>query len=275
MRIVFFTSVGFQSDELFLCMFSRVARRFPDIRVVAVSPQETLRRRLSSLLSRYWKKMRRVGLLNTLEILSSFPLQKFFAWRDRKTTQRLLQQLSDPAMAIDNDCVVYVKTVNGVDAVQAMRALEPDVIIQAGAGILRPCLFKIARLGALNLHHGIAPLIRGMDSIYWALWEQRPDWLGSTVHWIDEGIDTGEVLAYAPVTPLFPGEGYPALFARATDKGVDQLVETLVRLEAGEKWSVPPPAHTGVYRSTMSGWKLLILHVRLTLQHKAQWATPA
>ncbi|MBV8232444.1 MAG: hypothetical protein JO329_20880 [Planctomycetaceae bacterium] len=46
------------------------------------------------------------------------------------------------------------------------------------------------KIGTLNLHHGIAPSIRGMNSIYWALWEGRPEWIGSTVHFIDKGIDT-------------------------------------------------------------------------------------
>lgn len=275
MRIVFFTRVGFQSDELFSYMFSRVAQHFPDVRVVAVSPQETKLRAFSNVLSRHWKKMRRLGLLHTLEILSSYPLRVYCASQDHKVARRLLRQLPRPAITAGTDRVVYVKTVNGADAIEAMRALEPDIIIQAGAGILHQRLFTTARLGAVNLHHGIAPLIRGMNSIYWALWEKRPDWLGSTVHWIDEGIDTGTVLAYAPITPLFAGEGYPALFARATHNGVDQLVAALVRLQAGEKWIVPPPAPTSVYRSSMSGWRLLILRVRLTVQrltHRSQRA---
>jgi len=265
-RIVLFTRVGFQSDELFSYMFSKVAQRFLDVRVVAVSPQEAKVRALSSVLSRYWKKVRRLGLLNSLEILSSYPLQMFCASRDNKAVSRLLRQLPRPALTVDTARVVYVQSTNGADAVQAMRLLEPDLIIQAGAGILRPTLFKTARLGAVNLHHGIASLIRGMNSIYWALGERKHVWLGSTVHWVDEGIDTGAVLAYAPIAPQFPGEGYPALFVRATQKGVDQLVATLMRLEAREKWIVPPPAQTSVYRSTMSGWRLLTIRVRLPLQ---------
>jgi methionyl-tRNA formyltransferase len=266
MRIVLFTRVGFQSDELFVYMFSRVVQRFPDAHVVAVAPQETTMRAFASLLSKYWRKMRRLGLLNTVEILTSYPLQVLLASQDQKNARRLLRQLPRPAMPLDGDRVVYVRTVNGADAIQAMTALEPDVIVQAGAGILRPGLFKTARLGTVNLHHGIAPLIRGMSSIYWALWEKRPDWLGATIHWIDEGIDTGEVLAYAPIAPVAPGEGYPALFAQATQKGVDQLVKTLTRLEAGEQWVVPPAASTSVHRSTISGWKLLILRLRPILQ---------
>jgi methionyl-tRNA formyltransferase len=171
---------------------------------------------------------------------------------------------------LDSARIIYVRTVNGPDAIHVMRTLTPDVIIQAGAGILRPRLFKLARCGTLNVHHGIAPLIRGMDSIYWGLWEKRPEWLGATVHWIDEGIDTGTVLAYAPVAACGPGEAYPALFVRATQQGVACLVETLTRLAAGEKWAVPSAGAPGVYRSTISGWKLAALALRQTFQRSGR-----
>jgi len=234
--------------------------------VVAVVPRETYLRAYLSRLVRSWRKVRRLGLVSSLEIVSSYPLQRFFGSEDDKASQRLLQQLPRPAVPLDLHRVVQVTSVNDADAIEAMEALKPDLIIQAGAGILRARLFTTARLGAVNLHHGIAPLIRGMDSIYWALWANRPDWLGATVHWIDDGIDTGAVLAYAPIAPRLTGEGYPALYARATQHGADQLVRTLVRLEAGEKWSVAPPALTGVYRSTISGWRLLTLRIRSALQ---------
>src|SRR5882762_6125586 len=113
MRIVFFTKRGFQSRELFLYMFSRVAHHFPDVHVVAVTPQETKLSTCSSLLSRYWRKMRRLGVLDTLEILSSFPLQMFCASRDNAKTRSLLQHLPRPPVTVDGRRVALVRTVNG------------------------------------------------------------------------------------------------------------------------------------------------------------------
>jgi len=126
MRIAFFTTGGFRTDELFLYMFARVAQRFPDVHIVAVSPpREWSSKGFSSLLSRYCRKMRRLGLLETLEIVSSYPLQRFFRSRDHKTTQRRLQQLPRTAIALDQDRVVFVQSVNGPDAIQTMTSLQP------------------------------------------------------------------------------------------------------------------------------------------------------
>ena len=123
-------------------------------------------------------------------------------------------------------------------------------------------------MGTLNLHHGIAPLIRGMESIYWGLWERRPEWIGATVHFIDEGIDTGGTLAYFRVDPIEPGEGFASLFSRATEGGVRQLTQVVGRLLSGEQVGVAPATGKSEYRSTFSGWKMLRLSRRLKRERK-------
>jgi methionyl-tRNA formyltransferase len=261
MRVVFFTGAGFQTDELFRYFFAQVAARYPDLHVVAVRPRETSAGP-GTTLRRHLKKMRRLGFLPSLEIMSSYPLQMWLGGRDEREVRALLGKLPRPGVEVDSERVQYVETVNGADAVTALGALRPDIIIQAGAGILREPVFSLARLATLNVHHGIAPLIRGMHSIYWGLWEDRPDWVGATVHRIDAGIDTGDVLAYAPVAPA-PGEGFPSLFARATGMAAAELLGVLARLESGERWRLPPPSPGSTYRSTISGWRLLLLNLKL------------
>ena len=262
MKIVFFTRQGYESNQLFRYMHARVASRYPDCEIVAVYPR-TKQQSLSQRIQKSWKKMRQLGWFDSLEILSSYPLQLHFAEQHRRERDALMRCLPRPTDEICGNSARVVGTVNGPDAVQTIRSLNPDVVIQAGAGILRSQIFQIGRLGCLNLHHGIAPLIRGMNSIYWGLWENRPEWIGSTVHQIDEGIDTGKVLAYAPVQQLQPDEGFPSLFVRATELGVDRLLDVLSRLEAGERWTTPPLAGESAYRSTVSGWKLMLLAWRL------------
>jgi methionyl-tRNA formyltransferase len=147
--------------------------------------------------------------------------------------------------------------------VEAISRLEPDVVIQHAVGILRRQVFEIASIGTLNLHPGIAPLLKGLDPIRWALWERRPEWLGATVHYIDEGIDTGPVLAYAPVEPRYPGEGVEPLYVRVIEQGVEHLLDALCRLARGERWTIHPPEGERVYRTMFSGWRLLLLEIRL------------
>ena len=47
------------------------------------------------------------------------------------------------------------------------------------------------------MHAGITPRYRGVHGGYWALAEHHPDWVGTTIHLVDAGIDTGGILAQA------------------------------------------------------------------------------
>lgn len=82
-------------------------------------------------------------------------------------------------------------------ALERMRAETIDLMIHAGAGILRAPLLDIPRLGVLNAHMGVLPRYRGMNVAEWAAWENGP--LGATLHWIDPGIDTGRIIRVVPV----------------------------------------------------------------------------
>jgi folate-dependent phosphoribosylglycinamide formyltransferase PurN len=81
--------------------------------------------------------------------------------------------------------------------VERVRALNPDLFVYAGYGILRSRMLSLARLGTLNAHMGILPPIRGMNAAEWSAFTGTP--VGCTVHLIDTGIDTGDILLVEPV----------------------------------------------------------------------------
>ena len=214
MRVVFFTGAAFQTDELFRYMFAHVAARYPDVHIVAVRARVS-RDGWSTTLRRHLKKMRRLGLLPSVEILSSYPLQRWLGGRDEHEVQVAARGLPRPDVSLRSlGRAQYVETVNGADAATALGALRPDIIIQREPAFCASRCSRWPGWQRSTSHHGIAPLIRGMHSIYWGLWEDRPEWLGATVHRIDAGIDTGDVLAYAPVAPLTTGEGFPVARSR-------------------------------------------------------------
>jgi methionyl-tRNA formyltransferase len=83
--------------------------------------------------------------------------------------------------------------INSDTTAKILRDTEPDILLQAGAGILKSNIFSIPQIATLNVHGAIAPRLRGGNSVFWVYYYGRPDWLGLTVHKIDKGIDTGEV----------------------------------------------------------------------------------
>lgn len=90
------------------------------------------------------------------------------------------------------------------DLVDYINSQQPELIIQLGVGIV-PGYFISLVPPILNLHPGILPGIRGLDPIFWAHYHAREDWFGTTLHLIDEGIDTGKPLLRRRFTPVKNG----------------------------------------------------------------------
>lgn len=80
----------------------------------------------------------------------------------------------------------------GAECLAAVRAVEPELIVLGGTRILRGELLGLAPLGMLNCHPGLLPEVRGSASPAWSVFHDLP--VGSTCHFCDAGIDTGELL---------------------------------------------------------------------------------
>src|SRR6185312_2475609 len=78
-----------------------------------------------------------------------------------------------------------------------LRALDADVFVCAGFGIVRPAMLALPRLGTLNVHMGMLPLMRGMNVAEWSAFDGVP--VGCTVHVVDPGVDTGDMILFRPV----------------------------------------------------------------------------
>ncbi len=108
-------------------------------------------------------------------------------------TARIQQQVADFNFK-DFPCY-NVSAVNDLATEKALDEIKPDIIIQAGAGILKENVFSKAAVGTINLHHGLAPEIRGIHSTFWCMFYGLKDMIGVTCHLIDAGLDTGAVIA--------------------------------------------------------------------------------
>lgn len=121
---------------------------------------------------------------------------------------------------------VRVAQLSHPDTCRVVEEMRPDLIVRVSGGVLKPELFSLARIATLNIHHGQAPAVRGIWSIPWGIVEGRPDWIGATVHVIDEGIDTGAVL-WRGSPQLAPGDTGTTLFFRAHLAAVEALARVV------------------------------------------------
>jgi methionyl-tRNA formyltransferase len=135
-----------------------------------------------------------------------------------------------------------VRGPNEPDALALLDAGRPDLVLNAGGGILRQPFLERAGRGVLNVHSGPLPHVRGMSAVEWSLY------LGlvptATVHWIDRGVDTGGILGDV-ATEIRDGDGIGRLRARTLLAGIDLLAGLLEPVAAGTLAARPNPRDRG------------------------------
>jgi methionyl-tRNA formyltransferase len=76
-----------------------------------------------------------------------------------------------------------------------LAGLQPDLIVVACFSYIFPqTLLQLPRYGCLNLHPSLLPAYRGPIPLFW-LAQQGERQAGVTLHFIDEGLDTGDIVA--------------------------------------------------------------------------------
>jgi len=88
-----------------------------------------------------------------------------------------------------------VEDINGDDVISFIDAIKPDLVVFTGGGLISQKIIERAGQGVLNCHMGILPEFKGMDVVEWPILVGQPNEVGCTVHLMDKGVDTGDILA--------------------------------------------------------------------------------
>ena len=119
---------------------------------------------------------------------------------------------------------------------EELQRLAPDVIVVAAFGqILRREVLDLPRFRCVNVHASLLPRHRGASPITAAILAGDAE-AGVTIMLMDEGLDTGPMLAQRSI-PLAPDDTTGSLTEKLSHLGADLLLETLPRWCAG---SLPP-----------------------------------
>jgi folate-dependent phosphoribosylglycinamide formyltransferase PurN len=126
---------------------------------------------------------------------------------------------------------------NAPDSIAQLKEWSPDLIIFTGGKILRKQLLDLPRLGVLNVHLGMLPEVRGMSSPEWSLLKHVP--VGVTIHYVDEGIDTGPILQQCEFPNAAQCDSLSDLRNRLIAFGVEKAAEVVAGLDEGTISATP------------------------------------
>jgi methionyl-tRNA formyltransferase len=123
-------------------------------------------------------------------------------------------------------------------AVDELRAPRPDVAIVVAYGQILPrAVLDVPRLGCLNIHASLLPKYRGAAPIQAAIREGDRE-TGVTIMYMDEGLDTGDILLMKRL-PVEQDETGGSLHDRLALAAPGALEEALGLLESGHAPRVP------------------------------------
>ena len=156
---------------------------------------------------------------------------------DRSLTEAC-EALGIPVFAPEN--------VNAPTFVSVLQALEADLALSVSYNqIVRRPVLESARLGMVNFHAGKLPYYRGRNVVNWAIINGESE-IGLTAHYVDEGIDTGDIILQRTL-PIGWTDTYGDVLGRVVNAFPSLVADTVRAIASGTATRTPQAHLPGTY----------------------------
>jgi len=136
------------------------------------------------------------------------------------------------ALATTNIPILQPSRIKDRQTIEEIRALEPDVIVVMAYGQILPRdILEIPKIACLNLHASLLPRWRGAAPIQASIAAGDRE-TGITVMYMDEGLDTGDILLQRTIE-ILPADTGGSLHDRLAKVAPEALLESLELLAKG------------------------------------------
>ena len=133
---------------------------------------------------------------------------------------------------------VEVSIHNSEQVMPHIADMQLDLIVFGGTRIIRGEILDHPKDGVINSHPGLLPDCRGSASPAWSVYHDIP--IGSSTHFCDNGIDTGELLLRREV-PVNRGMTYEDLCYETLVLAGVLMKEALMAYDAGRWYEMRRP----------------------------------
>ena len=114
-----------------------------------------------------------------------------------------------------------------------------------GSSVLRQEMISLPSAAMINIHSGLSPYYRGTWSYGWPLVNREPEYIGVTVHHVNTGIDTGDII-YQTKPLLAESDDLNSIFLKVIAEGIELMVKAIDEIsKRGSIVSYQQPRDTG------------------------------
>lgn len=123
--------------------------------------------------------------------------------------------------------------INSTDFIEKAASYNCDLFVSMSFNqIFRKKIIDVPSLGVINCHAGKLPFYRGRNILNWALINDEKEF-GITVHYVDEGIDTGDIIKQRTY-PITDKDDYKTLLEVAYTECANILYDTITDIIEGK-----------------------------------------
>lgn len=131
------------------------------------------------------------------------------------------KELNIPVFSIEN--------VNSPETIAAIKDAQCDILIHLSPQILKSEIISTPSIGVINKHLAFIPTYRGCFTPFRA-YMSGDNQYGVTLHWVDEGIDTGEIINVGVVTKN-GNESLAKIVHKQNELACDLIVQSIKEIE--------------------------------------------
>jgi methionyl-tRNA formyltransferase len=190
---------------------------------------------VSGIVAENRKRKRKITVIKLIEAV----IEKIFFRKISGAWQSMLNDYHKKYIAYPETEWLLVENINSEKVYEFTKNLNPDLIVVSGTRLIKSKLLSIRpAIGIINLHTGLSPYIKGgPNCTNWCLATGQFHLIGNTVMWIDEGIDTGNLIATG-LTAFTGKESLAQVHLKVMEHAHDLYCRSIVALVKGKRPNV-------------------------------------
>ncbi|NNE77786.1 MAG: hypothetical protein HKN31_12020, partial [Pricia sp.] len=142
------------------------------------------------------RRIRRIGLIAFFgQLMFRFIIVPYLRLSSKDRKEELYKTYARNRSQQPFPPVRHVDNINSAEGNQFLNSLDPTVVVVVSRRIISKRTLNRVKAKFINIHDGIVPRYRGLFGAYWAMVENDMENCGATVHFIDENLDTGTIIA--------------------------------------------------------------------------------
>lgn len=127
---------------------------------------------------------------------------------------------------------LYPVKVNSEEFIEKAKSYDSDLFVSMSFNqIFRERIINLPKYNTINCHAGKLPFYRGRNVLNWALINDEKEF-GITVHFVDEGIDTGDIILQRSY-PITEDDDYGTLLEMAYVECANLLYDSIKQIQDG------------------------------------------